>query len=81
MSLVPLADIFNHKAAVVSLAGGYQIQPACFGEEEDEDEAGASSAADSDADGARRPMQYILSSDHFRTMSEKCSCMEDCIRL
>ena len=26
MSMVPLADIFNHKAAVVSLAGGYSIE-------------------------------------------------------
>ena len=33
MSLVPLADIFNHKAAVVSLAGDYQIDPNCFGED------------------------------------------------
>ena len=26
MSMVPLADIFNHKAALVALAGGYSIE-------------------------------------------------------
>lgn len=26
--MVPLADIFNHKAAVVALAGGYSIEQA-----------------------------------------------------
>lgn len=30
MSMVPLADIFNHKAAVVALAGGYSIEQARF---------------------------------------------------
>ena len=53
MSLVPLADIFNHKAAVVSLSGDYQIQPTCFGDEADED--GASSAADSETCGPQQP--------------------------
>lgn len=30
MSMVPLADIFNHKAAVVALAGGYSIEQVRF---------------------------------------------------
>lgn len=41
---MPLADIFNHKGAVVSLAGNYQIQPTCFGDDgsssDDDDDAG-----------------------------------------
>jgi len=28
MSMVPLADIFNHKAAVVALGGEYSIEQA-----------------------------------------------------
>ena len=61
MSLVPLADIFNHKAAVVALSGDYQIQPACFGDDGG-DEDGASSAADSDTEGPPQPGQCLLPS-------------------
>ena len=45
--MVPLADIFNHKAAVVSLAGDYQIDPNCFGEDSasQSSEAASSSGA------------------------------------
>ncbi len=45
---MPLADIFNHKPAVVSLAGDYQIDPNCFGEDSASDcpsEAASSSGA------------------------------------
>ncbi len=30
MSMVPLADIFNHKAAVIALGGEYSIEQAQF---------------------------------------------------
>ena len=60
MSLVPLADVFNHKAAVVSLSGDYQIQPACFG---DEGDGGSDSgAADSDTEGPPQPGQRLSAS-------------------
>ena len=41
MSLVPLADIFNHKAAIVQLSGEYMIEPVCFegGKESSDDDA------------------------------------------
>ena len=54
MSLVPLADIFNHKAAVVALSGEYQIQPACFGDDGG-DEDSASGAAGSDSETSAQP--------------------------
>ncbi len=37
MSLVPVADIFNHKAAAVELSGEYAIEPVCFGDEDEND--------------------------------------------
>lgn len=30
MAMVPLADLFNHKAAVVQLGGGYTVEDVCF---------------------------------------------------
>lgn len=30
MSMVPLADIFNHKAAIVQLSDDYVIEPTCY---------------------------------------------------
>ena len=43
--MVPFADLFNHKAAVVQLGGGYFVEDVCFEdqdsssqEEEEEDE-------------------------------------------
>ena len=50
MSLVPLADIFNHKAAIVWLSDEYAIEPVCF---EDVSESGSDedvAAACGDAD-------------------------------
>ncbi len=43
MSLVPLADIFNHKAAIVQLSDEYAIEPICF-------EGGDESASEDDTD-------------------------------
>jgi len=34
MAMVPFADLFNHKAAVVQLGGGYFVEDVCF---EDQD--------------------------------------------
>lgn len=63
MSLVPLADIFNHKAAVVALSGDYQIQPACFGNDEgDEDSASGAADSDSDTEGPSQPGRYLSTS-------------------
>ena len=30
MAMVPIADLFNHKAAVVQLGGGYFVEDVCF---------------------------------------------------
>ena len=43
MAMVPFADLFNHKAAVVQLGGGYFVEDVCFEDqdsssEEEEDE-------------------------------------------
>ena len=44
MAMVPFADLFNHKAAVVQLGGGYFVEDVCFedqdslSEEKDEEE-------------------------------------------
>ena len=43
MSLCPLADIFNHKAAIVQLSDDYAIEPICF-------EGGDESSSDDDDD-------------------------------
>ena len=32
MSMVPYADVFNHKSARVRLTGHYAVEPVCFGE-------------------------------------------------
>jgi len=37
--MVPLADIFNHKAAIVQLSDEYAIEPACFDEGDTDEEA------------------------------------------
>jgi hypothetical protein len=33
MSMVPFADIFNHKAAIVKLSDEYVIEPECYEED------------------------------------------------
>lgn len=55
--MVPFADLFNHKAAVVQLGGGYFVEDVCFedqdssSEEEDEEEdAEAVEAEDKEED-------------------------------
>lgn len=56
MSLVPLADIFNHKAAIVQLSHEYAIEPICFegGDESSgcSDEFGGNSGASGSEDEA-----------------------------
>ena len=48
MSLVPLADIFNHKAAIVQLSDEYMIEPVCFegGKESSDDDASSADCGD-----------------------------------
>ena len=41
----PWPDIFNHKAAVVALAGNYQIEPNCFGDDSSRDSASDTASA------------------------------------
>ncbi len=65
MSLVPLADAFNHKAAVVRLSGDYAVQgassdsdDAASGDEdgegdEDDGEAGSDESGSAEADGTQ----------------------------
>ena len=73
MSLVPVADIFNHKAAVVELSSDYAIEPVCFGDGDDssDSEGGStnsqSPAADNDGSGAEEANSGELSSalDHW----------------
>ena len=51
MSLVPLADAFNHKAAVVQLTADYAVQGASSDSETGDDEDGSDGGAVSeDAD-------------------------------
>ena len=45
MSLVPLADIFNHKAAIVQLSDEYMIEPICFEDSKELSDDDASLAA------------------------------------
>ena len=42
MAMVPFADLFNHKAAVVQLAGGYFVEDICM--------EGAESLSDEESD-------------------------------
>ncbi len=44
MSMVPLADIFNHKAAIVQLSDDYVVEPNCY-EQDDSSEDGSSLAS------------------------------------
>ena len=39
MSLVPFADAFNHKSALVKLTGHYAIEPVCFEDSDDASDA------------------------------------------
>ncbi|KAK9835816.1 hypothetical protein WJX74_008600 [Apatococcus lobatus] len=59
MSLVPVADIFNHKAAVVELSSDYAIEPVCFGDESGSQNDGSSTsdedAASNDTQGQSEP--------------------------
>ncbi|DBA97673.1 TPA: hypothetical protein ACH3X3_012565 [Trebouxia sp. C0006] len=57
MAMVPFADLFNHKAAVVQLGGGYFVEDVCFEdqdsssqEEEEEDEEEGVEAEDEEED-------------------------------
>ncbi|CAL8465452.1 g4988 [Coccomyxa elongata] len=61
MSMVPLADIFNHKAAIVQLSDDYIIEPNCFAEDSSED--GSSLASDGDASDDERPLDDFGSAD------------------
>ena len=61
MSMVPLADIFNHKAAVVALAGNYQIEPNCFGDDDSSDSASGTEAASSAGEYSLACTQHRLS--------------------
>ena len=55
-SLVPLADIFNHKAAIVPLSDEYAIEPICFegGDESGSDDSDWAAACCED-DECREP--------------------------
>ena len=48
--MVPLADLFNHKAAVVQLGGGYALEDACFGMPSSDEEASSSEPDEGDSD-------------------------------
>ena len=55
MAMVPFADLFNHKAAVVQLGGGYFVEDVCFeGQESSDDQESeqGDSASDSDDFGS-----------------------------
>ena len=41
MALVPFADLFNHKAALVKLAGGYFVEDVCFEGEDSPSDQGS----------------------------------------
>ena len=66
MSLVPVADIFNHKAAVVELSSDYAIEPVCFGDEagsgseEGESSASEEGAASNNAEDQHSPGWHAL---------------------
>ena len=54
MAMVPFADLFNHKPAIVQLGGGYFVENVCF-EGQDSSDAQDSDDPDdltSDSDGA-----------------------------
>ncbi|BDA50036.1 probable N-lysine methyltransferase SETD6 at N-terminal half [Coccomyxa sp. Obi] len=61
MSMVPLADIFNHKAAIVQLSDDYVIEPNCFAEDSSED--GSSLASDGEASDDERQIDELVSAD------------------
>ena len=70
MSLVPLADIFNHKAAIVQLSGEYAIEPVCFegGKDSSDDDAsstdcGGDQCSDPGCSGESR--SGLTSEDNF----------------
>ena len=48
MSLVPLADIFNHKAAIIQLSDEYMIDSVCFegGKESSDDDVSSAACGD-----------------------------------
>ncbi len=56
MSLVPVADIFNHKAAIVELSSDYVIEPVCFGDS-DEGSSDNDGSSNSDEEAASNDTQ------------------------
>lgn len=59
MAMVPFADLFNHKAAVVQLAGGYFVEDVCMegaessSDEESDDDPDEASDGHCDADDTK----------------------------
>ncbi|KAK9903332.1 hypothetical protein WJX75_003109 [Coccomyxa subellipsoidea] len=62
MSMVPLADIFNHKAAIVQLSDEYIIEPTCY-EQDDSSEDDNSLAS---GPGENRPPPAVTRSSMLR---------------
>lgn len=63
---MPVADIFNHKAAVVELSSEYAIEPVCFGDEagsgseEGDSSASEEGPASNNAEDQHAPGQQAL---------------------
>ena len=86
MSLVPVADIFNHKAAVVELSSDYAIEPVCFGDdsgsgsEEKSTPASEKEDSGSDAEAHSVPGAHHLAST-LRYSSQFCYVRFICVHL
>ena len=50
--MVPFADAFNHKSALVKLTGHYAVEPVCFEDNDDTSDDSGSNATDQDSDAS-----------------------------
>ena len=68
MAMVPFADLFNHKAAVVQLAGGYFVEKVCLEGQPSSDSESEEAAESGSEDSQRTPQVCQLSN-----MNKKCN--------
>ena len=73
--MVPFADLFNHKAAVVQLGGGYMVEDVCFDDESGSEQgSGDSDTPERDSDQPNDSETEDLLPGH-RTIDLQVMCL------
>lgn len=80
--MVPFADLFNHKAAVVQLGGGYMVEDVCFddesgSEQNHSDSDAAEGESDQPDDSEAEDLQSEHESLHLQVMHADSAVLHD----